>query len=194
MGWFQPVPQSFHRLESLEYFLRWDYTDFAQRYAWHSRLFRQLPHLLLPAAHAELPPQYQKAFSLRIIPQHTTQQLSIHYHEQMVTDDSTHRSQHFESGTEAYNQLQTLLAKPLSCTQRVAPGWVGPAPELLRIHYQQTASRPEDLMFAHTQNKGLAGPSEEEYRAHKRRYLCNESLKQWLQQQIKIALKPAKTK
>lgn len=191
MGWFQPAPEAFNRLESLEYFLRWDYTDFDQRYSWHSRLLSKLPDLLLPPAYAELPPAYQKAFSLRIIPQHKKKRLSIEYHEQMVTNDSTHKVRRFESTTEDYAQLQRLFEKPLSCLQRAEPGWVGPAPELLRVSYQQAASRPEDLIFASTQKQGSAGPSEEEYKAHQRRYLCNGELSQWLRQQTKGLPKPS---
>jgi hypothetical protein len=189
MGWFQPAPETFSRLESLEYFLRWDYTDFDQRYSWRARLLSKIPDLLLPAAHAELPPQYQKAFSLRIIPQHKLQRLRIEYHEQMVTNDRTHKAQRFESNTQAYARLESLLSKPLSCTQGAEPGWVGPAPELLRVSYKQKASRPEDLIFADPTGKGSAGPSEEEYKRNTRRYLCNEALRQWLRQQIQTALK-----
>lgn len=191
MGWHQPTPQTFEKLVSLEYFLRWDYTDFDQRYSWRSRLMAKLPEILMPAAHAELPPEYQKAFSLRVLPQHAQQRLQISYHEQMVTQDSTHQGQRFESRTEDYAQLKSLLEKPMACTQTVEPGWVGPAPELLRVSYQKAKDKPEYLLFAEMSKSGAAGPSEEDYKAHKRRYLCNPALKQWLQKQRKIALKPS---
>lgn len=194
MGWFQPPPERFERLVSLEYFLRWDYTDFDQRYSWHSHLWHQVPEWLFPAAHAELPPRYQKAFSLRIIPQHAKQRLSLYYHEQMVTDDSTHKAKVFERGAEDYAQLQHLFSEPLGCTHKAEAGWVGPAPELLRMHYRSAASQPRDLIFADASPQGAAGPSEEDYRANQRRYLCNKALKEWLRQQVSTALKTAKAK
>ena len=191
MGWFQPAPQSFEKLTSVEYFLRWDITDFEQRYSWGARLMAKLPELFIPPAHAELPPEYQKAFSLRVIPQHAQQRLKISYHEQMVTRDGTHKTKQFEASAEEYTTLKKLLSKPISCTHTVEPGWVGPAPELLQVNYQKAPKQPEHFIFAETRKTGGAGPSEEDYKRNTRRYLCNADLKRWLQKQQSIALKPS---
>ena len=184
-SWWQPPPESFENLQALEYFLRWDYTDFNQRYSWQQHA---LQWFWGAPAHAELPPEYQKAFSLRVLPDHRQQQLQVNYHEQMVIDDKSHRWGSFTADKQSYQELKSLLTQQISCTQGAEQGWAGPAPQMLRLSYRN-GSQPQHLMYADTSPRGPAGPSEEEYKKSVRRYLCQETLKKWLQQQILKAQK-----
>lgn len=178
-SWWQTPPESFENLEAVEYFLRWDHTDFAQRYSWQAQA---LAWWWGAPARAELPPKYQQAFSLRILPNHRQQQLHVRYHEQMVMDDSSHKTGHFTADRQAYQELKAHLNN-VSCTHRAEPGWVGPAPQMLSLSYRN-GSKPQHLIYASTSTRGPAGPSEEEYKAAVRRYLCKDALKSWLQAQI----------
>lgn len=179
-GWWQSPPESFENLESIEYFLRWDHTDFAQRYSWQVQAFAWFWGA---PARAELPPKYQKAFSLHILPDHRQHTLQIRYHEQIVMDDNSHKTGDFTAGKPDYQALQALLSQKISCTHSAEPGWAGPAPHMLSLSYRN-GSLPQHLIYANTSSRGPAGPSEEEYKASVRRYLCNEKLKIWLQAQI----------
>ena len=184
-SWYSTPPESFNDLQTLEYFLRWDATDFTQRYShvptpWKLTLW----HWLVGApARAELPPEYQKAFSLRVQLAHSHHTLHLSYHYQRVIDDQSHH--HAERILEkvAYDEFKALWSEPVSCT-RPAPGdWVGPSPELIQLRYAHTPTRPHHLIFASTKATGPSGPSEEEYKAGQRRYLCTPRLKQWLLKQ-----------
>ncbi len=168
-------PGAFSELKSLEYHLRWDHDEFSAHYAWH----------LIPPAKAELPPQYQKAFSLKVWPNHRLKTLKVEYHEQMVTDDSTHRSGKATLKTDSYETLAKLLSEPIACKNTVDPGWVGPSPEYLHLDYKSSRLS----LFASLRSEGPAGPGRELSGNAQRRYLCNKDLMQWLQARRRDVLK-----
>ena len=162
----------FEQLDTLEYYLRWDHERFKSHHAWR----------LIPPANAELPPQHQKAFSLRLNINHRKQRLVLIYHEQMVTRDATHHTGKLTLSHAAYDELKTMLSEPVICQSQVSGRWVGPAPAYLRFDYGKRALR----IFASENPQGPAGPGSE----HKDRrfYLCNSVLKTWLEGQVKAIL------
>jgi len=168
---FKPTPSD-RSYESLEYFQRMDRQDFLSKYSWNT--------WLIPAANAELPPQYQNAFSLylRLDPQN--EKLSAEYHFQRMIDPKSHVFIKRVLESEDYQSLSKLLEKQdLICTSQVERSWVGPAPKLLRL------SRPDskDLIYADGPG-GPEGPSQELAKAGKRRHLCSEELTNYLGQVI----------
>ena len=169
--WKTPIPSKFKSLNSLEYHLRWDNERFKSHYAWH----------FIPSAKAELPPQYQNAFSLKITPNHKKKTLHLEYHKQMVADDKTYRYGSLTSSTENYNQLANYLSQPIECTNSVERGMVGPSPEYLALNYKKSTV----WLFASTSERGYAGPGKENREKAKRAYLCNTDFSEWLNQQIK---------
>lgn len=168
---------SFSQVKSIEYYLRWDHDKFKSHYAWR----------LIPPANAELPPQYQKAFALKVWPNHRKKSLVIHYNEQMVTDDKSHRSGKLNLTSSDYEVLSKILAQPITCSNKTERGWVGPSPEYLNVQY--TAS--ELLIFASSNPNGPTGPTAAISEQGKRMYLCNTQLQDWLKAQRKAALKDA---
>lgn len=174
----EPVPQPSNQVVSIDYFLRWQHADFAARYAFLNRL--------LPAAQAELPPEYQKAFSLQIQLQHASQQLELDYHAQQVIDDSSHQHAHQQLGAQDYQALMLALAQPIGCETQVEPGWAGPAPILLRLQYPER----EDWLYA-SGNNGSDGPGEALSARNTRRYLCNSGLSDLLNRWVESIKKSA---
>ncbi len=166
------------QLESLDYFLRWQHTDFEARYAWLN--------LLLPAAQAELPPEYQDAFSLHVNLQHSSQQLELDYHAQRVIDDKSHLHAHQQLGPADYQLLMQALKQPIACENQVEPGWVGPASVYLSLQYPER----EDWLYA-TGAEGPDGPAKILSEKSTRRYLCNpvlaDLLNRWVQDLKKSA-------
>ena len=170
--------QDSNQIESIDYFLRWQHSDFEAHYAWLN--------LLMPAAHAELPPQYQKAFSLHVEVQHSSQQIKLDYHSQQVIDDSTHQHIQQQLGAADYLLLMLALKQGVACENKVEPGWVGPAPALLRLQYPDY----EDWLYANG-SEGADGPGEKLSAQNTRRYLCNTDfsalLSRWIQDLKKSA-------
>lgn len=166
-----------NQVQSIDYFLRWRHSDFEARYAWLN--------LLLPAAQAELPPEYQKAFSLQIQLQHSRQQLELDYHAQQVIDDSSHQYAHQQLGAQDYQALMQALAQPIGCETQVEPGWAGPAASFVRLKYPER----EDWLYA-SDSDGSDGPGESLSLKGTRRYLCNSALSDLLTGWVQALKKP----
>lgn len=180
-------------IQSLDYHLRWDHGDFRAEYGaanttlrlgLHAALDSALDSLsqgLMPPAHAELPPQYQEAFSLFVQFDHAARKLRLEYHEQMVMDPQTHRSFKQTLGPQEYQLLMALLSEdPLVCQSRVEPGMVGPAPKMLVLNYLDQA-----LWVYPSGSTGYDGPGGSE---GTRRYLCKPELQSYLQERIRQGL------
>jgi hypothetical protein len=158
-------------LPSLEYYQRWTRATFQAEHAW----LPQALGWLLPEAHAELPPQYQSAFSLVIEPLAGQQALDAEYHSQMVMEPATHQQARQRLGAEAYAQYQAAIGQKLACETQVEAGWAGPAPKILRLDY---ANRRQLLYVGGP--SGPAGPEREADERNTRRYLCNAGLEAFL--------------
>lgn len=159
-------------IKTLEYYHRWTHADFSARYAW-------LNHLL-PAAQAELPPEYQEAFSLLINVDHRAQKLELSWHEQMVQDDASHHHKTKQTGKAEYQALMALLNQPIACETQVEIGWVGPAPKYLELEYTEHRDR---LYVGGA--RGPEGPGRALAEKERRRFLCQDELLDFLQKQIR---------
>ena len=156
-------PPEAGQLLRLEFYQRWTHSDFSA--AWLPEAWAWLD----PAARAELPPQYQSAFSLVLEPVAGVQALDARYHYRMVTDASTQRRALRRYGSEVYQRLQTETSGKVACESKVSPGWAGPAPKLLRLDY---SDRSELLYVGGPQGPDGPGRTEQGLR----RYLCREGL------------------
>ena len=175
-AWLQGQAQPTPDIQSLDYHLRWSHAEFAQRYAWLN--------FLMPPAHAELPPQYQNAFSLMLRFDHQAQSLEAVYHEQMVIDNQTHRSFTRRYGAAKYTEIMTLIQAPkFICQSSVRPGMVGPAPELLTLDYAD-----KSVWVYPSGDSGYDGPGDSE---GVRRHLCTDTLEKSLQAMIAEGLNDA---
>ncbi|HEY9844181.1 MAG: hypothetical protein ACAI44_06425 [Candidatus Sericytochromatia bacterium] len=172
------VKAATQRLQRLEYYQRWTRPSFPQ--ASSAR-----PGLGASAALAELPPQYQSAFSLVLEPDAVAQALDAEYHFQMVADPATHKQAKQRLGAEAYRRLMELVSQPMVCEASVEPGWAGPAPEILSLDYGERS----DSLYVGGPN-GPAGPGQELRSQNKRRYLCNDQLLDFLGEVVS-KLKPS---
>lgn len=155
-------------LKRVEYYQRWTQGQFPKATG------------LLPsgtARLAELPPQYQSAFSLALIPNATTRTLAAEYHAQMVMEPNTHKSAQKTLGQDAFAKLLQLTAKKVDCESTVEPGWAGPAPKMLSLSFRNR--RGEERLYVGGA-QGPAGPGEAAYKQNKRHYLCNDELLRFL--------------
>lgn len=167
-GCSKALPSSdFESLKSIDYFLRWEHGEFAPQQSW------------LPAARAELPPQYQEAFSLYIKPNHSTQTLQAEFYERMVTDDKSQKFYKKSLQSSEYNALKTLLGQKFQCQTQVQHGWVGPAPRMMRLSFAT-----KDHLFYVGGARGPAGPQKDLYESKTRSYLCSKELYQWMKNVI----------
>lgn len=171
-SWFSQQAHHAEKIHSLDYYHRWTHADFSARYAWLNRF--------LPAAQAELPPEYQEAFSLLIEIDHQGQQLKISWHEQMVMDASTHHHKKKHTGKTEYQILMALLNQPIACETQVEKGWAGPAPKYLELEYAEHSDR---IYVGGT--RGPEGPGVDLSEKERRRYLCQDELLDFLQKQIR---------
>jgi hypothetical protein len=152
-------------LQRLEYYLRWSASRFEQEHP-------QRQSWLMPPAHAELPPEHQRAFSLRLTFDHGKKQVVALWQSRMVTDAETFQRQERTYGDKTYDGMMAALnANPLTCEQRVEPGWAGPSPEMLRL----TTPQGETVFYAGGPN-GPDGPDEALSKRGLRRYLCGRNL------------------
>ena len=158
------------RLQRLEYYQRWTRPQFPQASSARPGLGTSV---------AELPPQYQSAFSLVLEADAVAQALDAEYHFQMVVDPASHKQARQRLGADAYKRLMELSALPLACEAEVEPGWAGPAPEVLSLDYGERL----DTLYVGGPN-GPAGPGQELREQHRRRYLCNPEMKAFLSETI----------
>ena len=164
----QPAGDSLTRLE---YYQRMTRSEFKSAHAWLPQALAWLD----PAAHAEIPPQYQSAFSLVLEPLAGEEAIDAEYHFQMVTDDSTHKHARLRLGAADYRRLQALAQSKLACESSVEQGWAGPAPVMLSLQYSDRS----DTLYVGGPD-GPDGPSRELSEQNKRRYLCSDALKAYL--------------
>lgn len=164
------------RLQRLEYYQRWTRPQFPQASSARPGLGTSV---------AELPPQYQSAFSLVLEADAVAQALDAEYHFQMVADPATHKQAKQRLGAEAYRRLMELVSQPMVCEASVEPGWAGPAPEILSLDYGERS----DSLYVGGPN-GPAGPGQELRSQNKRRYLCNDQLLDFLGEVVS-KLKPS---
>ena len=169
--WVKQNPPG-ERLKTLEYYHRWGHNTFKTRYSWLNRI--------LPAANAELPPEYQEAFSLLIQVNHQAQSLNISWHEQMVMDDTSHHHKQTQTGQAEYQTLMALLNQPIACETKVEMGWAGPAPKYINLEYREHRDS-----FYVGGAKGPEGPGIDLTEKEVRRYLCQDELLEFLQKQIR---------
>ena len=172
-SWFSNQPSATQDIQSLDYHLRWDHAEFSAQYAWIN--------LLMPPAHAELPPQYQEAFSLYIVWDHSKQELALEYHKQMVMDPETHVHFKQKLGAQAYAELTKLLSRdPLICKYKVEPGMAGPAPRILNLKYT------DKVRYVYPSgSSGYDGPGNND---GIRYALCQNDLETYLQKLIRTGL------
>lgn len=163
----QPEPGA-ENLISIEYFQRMDRQDFLAKFGFLPPL---MDHLMPPAL-AELPPQYQTAFSLYLQFDHDKRQLLAEYHYQKLIDPQSHVSARKTLSESDYTHwLKRIEKQNLICQTQVSPGWSGPAPEYLLLRHKDSSR----LIYAGGKN-GPDGPdrslSEQGLRAH----LCQDEL------------------
>jgi hypothetical protein len=152
-------------VQSFEYYLRWSAARFEQAHP-------QRQSWWMPPAQAELPPEYQRAFSLRLTFEHDKKQVTALWQSRMVADAETFQRQQRSYGEKTYGRImQALAARPLTCEQRVGPGWAGPAPEMMRL----TSAQGDTLFYAGGPN-GPDGPGETLRKRGLRLYLCGRGL------------------
>lgn len=157
--------QAHENLESLEYFQRMDRQDFLAKYGFLPPIFDSL----MPPAMAELPPQYQTAFSLYLRFDHEKRQIQAEYHYQKMIDPATHvQARKTLDEKTYYRWLKRLNAPDLVCQSEVGRGWSGPAPEYLRLRRKESATL---RIYAGGQN-GPEGPDNESESKGLRRHLC----------------------
>lgn len=165
----EPTPDPVRlSLRRVEYYQRWTQARFPRDAG------------VLPSGTArlvELPPQYQSAFSLVLIPDATTQTLAAEYHAQMVMDPKTHKSAQKTLGKAAFIRLLQLTNKKVDCESSVEPGWAGPAPKMLSLSFLD--ARGSELFYVGGA-QGPAGPGEAAYKQNKRHYLCQDELQRFL--------------
>lgn len=151
-------------VKRIEYYQRWTQSQFPQ-----SKPGSDLS--------AELPPEYQRAFSLVILPDAAHQTLDVDYHAMMLMRPASHQHLHRKLGRGDYLKLTGLLNQKLACESAVESGWAGPAPVLIRI---ERAGSSLELYTGGAQ--GPAGPDEASYRRNQRYYLCQDALPRYLEQ------------
>ncbi|MBT9544221.1 MAG: hypothetical protein IV090_02395 [Candidatus Sericytochromatia bacterium] len=157
--------QAHENLESLEYFQRMDRQDFLAKYGFLPPIFDSL----MPPAMAELPPQYQTAFSLFLRFDHEMRQIQAEYHYQKMIDPSTYVQARKTLDEKTYHSwLKRLNAPDLACQSEVGRGWSGPAPEYLRLRRKESAT----LLIYAGGNNGPEGPDDESESKGLRRHLC----------------------
>lgn len=155
--------------QTLEYYQRWRHSEFEARHAWFNQL--------LPAAWAELPPEHQRAFALRLQKDPASGAVSASYHFQKVLYPESHQHHSYPLTASEQATLNQLLSKPVSCLSTVEPGWVGPAPKQLLIDF----GAYEEWLFVGGP-EGPAGPGSSLYQQNQRRYLCQPGLLSLLSQ------------
>jgi len=167
----KPDPAS-QNLDSVEYFQRMDRQDFLAKFGFLPPLLDSL----MPPALAELPPQYQTAFSLFLRFDHDQRQIQAEYHYQKIMDPETHVQARKTLDEAAYHLwLKRLNGTDLVCLSEVGMGWSGPAPEYLRLRRKEGTL----LIYAGSKN-GPEGPDREEGNKGLRRHLCQEEVQNQL--------------
>lgn len=169
--WRQPAPEGQNAWQELEYYQRWKHSEFEARHAWFNRL--------LPAAQAELPPEHQRAFALRLNKDPASGSVYASYHAQKVLYPDSHQHHSYALTAAEAAALNQQLQNPVSCLSSAEPGWVGPAPKQLLIRFSQR----KEWLFAGGP-EGPAGPDSSLYQQKQRRYLCQPGLLSLLSQII----------
>lgn len=153
----------------IEYYLRWNQSEFKSQHSFNP--IKTISHWVMPAAQAELPPQYQHAFSLVITPVAGKQELQAEYHSRMVTDASTYFTASKRLDKQAYQRLEAASKQKIACETKGQNGWAGPAPALLSIEFPE-----QKLMLYVDGAEGPSGPRD----SNKRHYLCNQGINDFL--------------
>ncbi len=161
----------------IEYYLRWNQTEFKSQHSFNplKSLTHTLSQWLMPAAQAELPPQYQHAFSLVITPVAGKQDLQAEFHSSMVTDPSTYFTASKRLGNKAYQRLEASAKQKIACEAKGLNGWAGPAPALLSIEFPE-----QKLMLYVDGPEGPPGPRDN----NRRHYLCNQGMSDFLKDAV----------
>lgn len=155
-------------LESVEYFQRMDRQDFLAKYGFLPPLIDSL----MPPALAELPPQYQTAFSLFLRFDHDKHQIQAEYHYQKMIDPGTHVQARKTLNEQAYRTwLKHFNSPDLACESQVGQGWAGPAPAYLQVRRKESS-----LLLYAGGKQGPEGPESAYAAKGLRHYLCQADL------------------
>lgn len=157
----------------IEYYLRWNQSEFKSQHSFNpiKTLTHTLSQWVMPAAQAEIPPQYQHAFSLVITPVAGKQELQAEYHSRMVTDPSTYFTASKRLDSNAYQRLEAASKQKIACEAKGQNGWAGPAPALLSLEFPE-----QKLMLYVDGAEGPSGPRD----SNRRHYLCNQGINDFL--------------
>lgn len=159
------------QVTSVEYFVRWQRSEFRHHHG------SQISWLkwFIPPAYAELPPQYQRAFSLYLQLNHSQKNIQAEWYARMVMEPESFRYSHKTYALKDYQRLLKNLNGKIRCESHVGIGWSGPSPEYIRIKTEQS----QQLFYASLNEKN--GPDGPQGKEGERQYLCSQALADQLQ-------------